>query len=298
MGRKSLPARSETLQNDRVCLFTHVNVQIYMSDSDALCSFAITERFKSLITNMKNFKTILFISFVAITILSFKSAEKVNIWMIGDSTMAQKKHERFPESGWGVAMGLHTKESATVHNHAASGRSSKSFLSEKRWQAVYDSIQPGDYVIIQFGHNDEKPDSTLHTDPYSTYQQNLKKFVEETRAKGGNPIICSSIVRRHFDGTGNLINTHGEYIKAAREVALQTNTPFVDMEALSRKVVTALGPEKSKSLYTFCKPGEYTTRKRGAQDSTHLNYKGADKAASLFVKEAKRLKLSLAAYLR
>ncbi len=247
---------------------------------------------------MKNVKALFVLSLVALMILSFKSAEKINVWMIGDSTMAQKKPDRFPESGWGVAMSKLMKNNAVVHNHAASGRSTRSFIAEKRWAAVCDSIQPGDYVIIQFGHNDEKPDSTLHTDPYTSYKQFLKRFIDETRAKGGNPIICSSIVRRHFDGKGNLLNTHGEYIKAAREVAVETNTPFIDMESCTRKLVAALGPEKSKSLYTFCKPGEYKNRSKGAQDSTHLNFAGAEKIATLFIKEVKTQKLALAKYLK
>jgi Lysophospholipase L1 and related esterases len=247
---------------------------------------------------MKTFKTLLFLFLAVITILSFKKAEKVNIWMIGDSTMASKKPERAPESGWGVAMSEFVRSNALVHNHAASGRSTKSFIDEKRWKAVSDSIQPGDYVIIEFGHNDEKPDSTLHTDPYTTYQQNLKRFVQETRFKGGIPIICSSIVRRHFDGKGNLLNSHGEYINAARQIAEQTQVSYVDMEALTRHVVSAMGPEGSKSLYTFCNPGEYKGRKNGVQDSTHLNFDGSRKVAGLFVNEAKRMKLSLAEYLK
>jgi len=247
---------------------------------------------------MKIFKTLLLLFLAAITILSFKKAEKVNIWMIGDSTMASKKPERAPESGWGVAMSEFVKSNALVRNHAASGRSTKSFIDEKRWKAVYDSIRPGDYVIIEFGHNDEKPDSTLHTDPYTTYQQNLKRFVDETRSKGGIPIICSSIVRRHFDGKGNLLNSHGEYINAARLIAEQTHTSYVDMEALTRQVVSKMGPEASKSLYTFCKPGEYKGRRNGVQDSTHLNFDGARRVAGLFVNETKRMKLPISKSLK
>ncbi len=247
---------------------------------------------------MKKIKTLLILGITAILVLSFKSADRVNIWMIGDSTMASKKPERAPESGWGVAMSEFVKSNAFVHNHAASGRSTKSFINEKRWKAVCDSIQPGDYVIIEFGHNDEKPDSTLHTDPYTTYQQNLKRFVKETRDKGGIPVICSSIVRRHFDAKGNLVNTHGEYINAARQIAEQTQTAYVDMEALTRQLVSKLGPDESKSLYTFCNPGEYKGRRNGAQDSTHLNFNGARRVTGLFVNEAKRMTLSISKYLK
>ncbi len=225
----------------------------------------------------------------AFFLFSFSPARKVTIWMIGDSTMALKKKERNPESGWGVEFKLFVNENAIVNNRAASGRSSKSFVAEKRWLVVLDSIQPGDYVIIQFGHNDEKEDSLLHTDAKTTYKQYLKKFIDETRSKGANPVICSSIVRRHFDGNGKLLDTHGDYISASREIANETNTPFIDMEAISRQLVSELGPERSKTLYTM---------RKGVLDSTHLNHDGARQIAELFVSSVKKYKLSLANFFK
>ncbi|HEY6915190.1 MAG TPA: rhamnogalacturonan acetylesterase [Paludibacter sp.] len=247
---------------------------------------------------MKKIKPLLILIILAVTVLSFKSSDKVNIWMIGDSTMANKKPDAAPETGWGMVFNEFVKTNVIVHNHAVNGRSSKSFLSEGRWRAIYDSIQPGDYVIIQFGHNDEKDEEKLHTDPFTTYKQLLKKYIDETREKGANPIICSSIVRRHFDANGNLKDTHGAYINAAREIALETNTPYIDMEAKTRKLVSKLGPEKSKSLYLFTKAGEYPNRPKGVQDSTHLNGVGARKFAGLFAKEVKRQKLPLRGLLK
>ena len=247
---------------------------------------------------MKKSIVFIFIGLFALAFLSFKNGGKVNIWMIGDSTMANKKPEAAPETGWGMVMNEFVSKDAVVHNHALNGRSSKSFLNEGRWKEVYDSIQPGDYVIIQFGHNDEKPNPKLHTDPATTYKELIKKYIDETRAKAANPIVCSSIVRRHFDENGNLKQTHGDYIKAAQEIARETNTPYVDMEALTRKFVAELGPEKSKSIYLFCKPGEYPNRKNGVQDSTHLNTFGAGLVAGLFVKDVKKQKLSLGGFLR
>lgn len=244
-------------------------------------------------------KLLLIISvLLVISALSFKSADKVNIWMIGDSTMANKSAKAAPETGWGMVMYEFVTSNATVHNHALNGRSSKSFLDEGRWKDVYDSIQPGDYVIIQFGHNDEKPNPKLHTDPGTTYKELIKKYIDETRSKGANPIVCSSIVRRHFDGKGNLKDTHGDYIKAAEEISLETKTPYIDMEALTRKLVSKLGPEKSKSVYLFCKPGEYSNRPDGVQDSTHLNTFGARQVAGLFIHEVKTQKLPIGGYLK
>lgn len=241
-------------------------------------------------------KNLLFI-LIAIVAIAFKADKKVNIWMIGDSTMAWKKPERSPESGWGVELSHFFNGEVSVHNHAASGRSSKSFVAEKRWKAVLDSIQPGDYVIIQFGHNDEKPDSTLHTDAQTTFKQYLTKFITETRSKNAIPIICSSIVRRNFSNTGELVNTHGDYIAAAREAAMASKAIYIDMEAKTRKLVTELGPEQSKTLYNFCKPGQYRTWPKGTSDSTHLNNDGARVVAGLFAAGVQEQKLDLARFI-
>jgi lysophospholipase L1-like esterase len=237
--------------------------------------------------------TLLLLATIVILVLSFKNPEQMNVWMIGDSTMANKKTEAAPETGWGMVMQEFFNEGVRLHNHAINGRSTKSFLMEGRWKSVYDSLKKGDYVIIQFGHNDAKADTLRHADPFTTYKQYIKLYIDETRSKGAFPIVCSSIVRRHFDANGNLTDTHGDYIKAARDIAHETGTPFIDMEAKTRELVTESGPEKSKLLFLFCKPGEYVNRPNGVQDSTHLNSYGAHQVAILFVDGVKELKLPL-----
>lgn len=234
---------------------------------------------------MKN-TTSLFILFLAIAIsISCTKIEETNIWMIGDSTMAAKNTNRYPESGWGVAMADYVVDKVTVHNHAASGRSTLSFINEGRWKAVADSLKKGDYVIIQFGHNDQKNKPKVYADAYGTFKTYLKKFIDESREKGAIPIVCSSIVRRHFDTDGNLKDTHGDYITAAKEIAEETNTPYIDMEALTRKLVIEMGPEKSKEIYTFTSSKE---------DSTHLNINGAGIVSGLFVDQTKAKNLPIA----
>ena len=235
---------------------------------------------------MKSLFQKIIVVFLSIFFLSFIAPPKnVTIWMIGDSTMASKKPERKPESGWGVEFAQFVKNGVVVINKAASGRSTKSFITEKRWKTVLDSIQPGDFVIIQFGHNDQRKDSLVYADANTTYKELLKKYIKETREKGGKPVICTPVVRRHFDGNGNLLDTHGDYLKVVRTVARETKTPLVDMEALTRKLVTDLGTEKSKDLFTM--------RKNGL-DSTHLCHAGAREVALLFVNDAKKQKLSIA----
>ena len=181
---------------------------------------------------------------------AFTTEKTITIFMIGDSTMANKSLEgNNQERGWGHVLGGFFSEDIVVDNHAVNGRSSKSFIDEGRWEVVLNKMKPGDYVFIQFGHNDEKPKPDRHTDPGTTFDANLKRFVEEARAKGGIPVLFNSIVRRNFRVNENavtdddfrkdkleeakegevLIDTHGEYLNSPRNVAKELNVPFVDM---------------------------------------------------------------------
>jgi lysophospholipase L1-like esterase len=218
--------------------------------------------------------------------------------MIGDSTMANKKLSAAPETGWGQVLQQFFSNEVIVSNHAQNGRSSKSFIDEGRWKVVLDSLQPGDYVIIQFGHNDQKTDSARHTDPYTSYKANLEKYVNESRAKGAIPILCTSIVRRLFDEFGNLIDTHCDYPIVTRQVAEEMNVPLIDLQRETEELVTELGPENSKKLYLYTKPGEYTNRAKGIKDDTHLCVYGANEVAKLAVNKMKELKIPLVKYLK
>lgn len=226
---------------------------------------------------------------IALTLSSCqtKSKESVDIWLIGDSTMARKSVSRNPESGWGEGLKEFFGDKAKIHNHAASGRSTRSFITEKRWEAVRDSLKPGDFVIIQFGHNDEKPAPELYTDPKSSFKENLEKFILETQKQGAHPILCSAIVRRHFESDTSLIDTHGAYIDAAQQTAEKTGVPYVDMEQLTHDLVLNLGRKRSAELYMI-----------NRKDSTHLNHGGAKAVAHLFVEDLQNSEHPLAFYLK
>jgi lysophospholipase L1-like esterase len=228
----------------------------------------------------------------------YQSQRPVHIFMIGDSTMANKKPETEPERGWGQMLQLFFTNEVKVANHARNGRSSKSFIDEGLWQVVLDSLQKGDYVIIQFGHNDQKPDSARHTDPYSTYKSNLEKYVNETRAKGAFPILCTSIVRRKFDEQGNLIDTHGDYPAVTRLVAREMDVPLLDLQVRTKNLVSDLGPEKSKVLYLQTAPGEYPNRPDGVKDDTHLCIEGATMVARMAIEAMEEWKLPVTDYLK
>ena len=218
--------------------------------------------------------------FVLVVLSLSASKHKTTIFMIGDSTMANKSYDNEkPERGWGMVLQGFFTDDIVVDNHAVNGRSTKSFIDEGRWQVVCDRIKPGDYVVIQFGHNDEKPQEDRHTDPGSTFDANLTRFINETRERGGIPILMNAVVRRNFEvkaeandddeklrdtqftGTkkkeGNiLIDTHGDYIVAPRNVAEATHTIFVDANRITHDLEQGLGPEKSKQLHMWFRPGE------------------------------------------
>ena len=221
---------------------------------------------------------------VLIVVLTSCSNEKeIQVFCIGDSTMANKPEEVFPETGWCQVLDQHFNQSVIIKNHAKNGRSSKSFIDEGRWKSVLDSLQNGDFVFIQFGHNDQKDyDSTRYTTPFGTYSDNLKKFVSESREKGANPVLFTSIVRRKFDNDGKLIDTHGDYPVATRKVASEMDVPIIDLQKLTEEWINALGDEPSKKMYVWT--DILTERyKEPRKDDTHLSLEGANKVAELAV---------------
>ncbi len=228
-------------------------------------------------------------------------AQKPTLYTIGDSTMADKiKPDENPEKGWcQVLPSFFDLNKITIDNRAVNGRSTRSFINEKRWESVYKSLKKGDYVFIQFGHNDEKiADSTRYTNPHTAYRYNLIRFVTEAREKGAIPVLFSSIARRNFNEHGVLVNTHGEYPIEARLVAQEFNVPFIDLGYFSEVLEQSYGPEKSKDLHLHFKAGEHPYYPEGKADDTHLSYKGALEIAKIVVAELTKMNLDIATRLR
>lgn len=216
--------------------------------------------------------------------------EKHTIYTIGDSTMAQKAPEKRPETGWAECIAKHLKKNSgfEVNNCALNGRSTKSFITENRWKAILENLKPGDYVFIQFGHNDNKPnDSLRYTNASTLYKENLKLFINDTRAKGAVPILFTSIVRRNFNENGVLIDTHCGYPDAMRQVAAETNTTLVDAQLITEKLVIGYGPQASTKLYLHLEPGQEANYPEGKTDNTHLCTFGANKISDLLIAELK-----------
>ncbi|TDO71028.1 lysophospholipase L1-like esterase [Flavobacterium chryseum] len=219
-------------------------------------------------------------------------AQKTTLYTIGDSTMANKKDsDRNPEHGWAQVLQPFFKDDIVVINKAVNGRSTKSFINEKRWDSIYNKLKKGDYVFIEFGHNDEKiEDSTRYTNPHTTYRYNLIRFVKEAREKGATPILLTSIARRNFNDKGVLIPTHGDYPLETRLVAQEYKVPFIDLEYLTEQLEQSYGPEKSKKLHLHFKAGENGYYDKDKADDTHLSLLGATKIAQIVVDQIKVLK--------
>jgi lysophospholipase L1-like esterase len=218
-------------------------------------------------------------------------SQKTTIYSIGDSTMATKVNPATnPEFGWCQVLPTFFKPDVVIDNRAVNGRSTKSFIAEKKWEAVYKVLKPGDYVFIQFGHNDGKvTDSLRYTNPHTAYRYNLIQFVKEAREKGAIPILFSPIARRNFNEQGVLISKHETYSMEMRLVAQEFNVPFIDMEYLTESLEIAYGPEKSKQLHLHFKPGEVSYYPEGKDDDTHLSIKGATEIAKIAVAQLKLL---------
>ncbi|WP_116106555.1 rhamnogalacturonan acetylesterase [Lewinella sp. IMCC34191] len=218
------------------------------------------------------------------------------VFLIGDSTAANKQEDKRPETGWGEMLSAYFQSGVSVDNHARNGRSSKSFRDEGLWETVRSQITRGDYVFIQFGHNDGKPDTSRFSNP-AAYGENLRRFIQETEVRGGRAVVLSPIVRRHFDEAGNLLRTHGEYPATAERIAREMKVPFIDMTTLSRKLVTGLGDPASKKLYLWVAEGGNGNYPEGVEDNTHFSPEGARTMAGLVARAIADQNIPLKKYL-
>ncbi|NMO96535.1 GDSL family lipase [Paenibacillus lemnae] len=217
--------------------------------------------------------------------------ETAIVFIAGDSTAANQSPDGYPYAGWGQMFSSFLKGDAATVNRARSGRSSKSYIEEKELQRIWDQARSGDYLLIQFGHNDQKQDTKRHTDPSTTYKQYLSEYVEGARNLGMTPVLITSVQRRFFHSDGSLKDTHGAYLDAVRELAAEKNVPLVDLADKSARLYTELGMEGSKSLFMWGAPGEFIHFSEGIQDNTHFQEYGALKIAELVVEGLKELSL-------
>ena len=238
---------------------------------------------------------ILLVAVFAVAPSSAQVQTAPHLHLAGDSTMADKPTEPpNPEHGWGQLLPKFFKDSLTVVNHAANGRSTRSFITEGRWQTLVDALRPGDWVVIQFAHNDEKIFPTARGE----FQDNVRRFVANVRTKQANPILATPCARRSFDDAGTLLDTHGDYPDVVRVVAAETKVPLLEMTRLTMSLEQQHGVEGSKRLHLWIAPGVYQRQPDGYQDNTHYSAYGAERVAALAVQEIIRLQLPLIDWLR
>ncbi len=215
-------------------------------------------------------------------------SKKITIYGIGDSTMSDYtvySTNLQPRTGWGQCLGAYFTEGVTVANHARSGRTTASFLSEGLWTPIVSALKTGDYVFIQFGHNDEKDLTTAQ------YRTNLARFIGETRQKGAIPVLLTPIARRQFSGN-TLQDTHGQFPPTMRQLAADSAVYLIDLTQKSMALVQSLGVEGSKAIYLYLNAGEYPNYPNGSADNTHLSPYGANEIARLAVEGIKELNIT------
>ena len=240
--------------------------------------------------------TILILLF-AVNISAQKSP--VTIFIAGDSTAAEKLPEKRPETGWGEMLGKFFKDGKVkIENRAMNGRSTKTFISENRWQKILDDLKKGDYVFVQFGHNDSAKEKGERYTPPEDYRKNLIKFINEVNAKKANIVLLTPVMRRRFDKDGKFYDTHGEYPDIVRAVAKEYKIPLIDMHRKSEKLLVGLGAENSKKLFLILQKGESPNYPNGLDDNTHFNPRGAEEMAKLAVEGIRETKIGLRKYLK
>jgi lysophospholipase L1-like esterase len=217
----------------------------------------------------------------------------ISIFLAGDSTIAIKETKAYPETGWGMPFTYFWDSTVTVVNKAKNGRSTKTFISEGLWKSIVDEAKEGDYVLIQFGHNDESVEKKERYATPDTFKMNLTKFVMETRAKKATPILLTPVSRRKFDKEGKALETHAAYSALTKEVAAEQQVLLIDLDEKSRALYQQFGESSSKLLFLQLQPGEHPNYPDGKVDNTHFSELGARLIAQIVLAELKNFKTEL-----
>ncbi|NYI06835.1 rhamnogalacturonan acetylesterase [Allostreptomyces psammosilenae] len=221
-----------------------------------------------------------------------RRADDYTVYVAGDSTAATKTAAARPETGWGQTLPLFLGHRVTVSNHAVNGASSKSFV-DRGWLApVLEAIRPGDRLLISFGHNDSKSeDPARYTEPFGSYQQYLRQYVDGARRRGAHPVLVTSVERRRFTADGQAYSSHGDYPRAMRELAERERVPLVDLQAESLALWQRLGPEGTKEVFLWLAAGQEPNYPDGVRDNTHFAPHGAIEVARLVARMLQRQRI-------
>ena len=226
---------------------------------------------------------------LALFLMAFVMPEKkkITVWLCGDSTMSIKEKKAYPETGWGMPFVYFWDSTVTIENLAKNGRSTSSFRNDGLWKIVLDKAGEGDYVFIQFGHNDEVATKKTYTTE-TEFKNNLKQYVSEARNKKVTPILLTPMARRKFDAAGKIEGTHDVYSQIVRDVAKEEKIILFDMDKITQQLYQRFGIENSKLLFMQLKPNEHPNYPDGKEDNTHFNELGARLVAQLVLGEIKK----------
>lgn len=262
-------------------------------------------------------RTAIFFVLISLGFLAFtiQQEKPVKVYLIGDSTMADYSGDydpgkdymktRYPLMGWGQVFqdfmasdslpkinGLIKSDSVFVDNRARGGRSTRTFFQEGRWRSVYENLEKGDFVLMQFGHNDASESKTERYVNIEGYQEFLRLYVNQTRQKGAHPIILTPVARNYPWEDGELKNVHGEYYQAAMDVAEELDVKLIDLNQRSMDHFSHKGKEYvSKNYFMHLPAGKYEAYPEGQEDNTHFQPAGAKAVAQLVFDAMKELEL-------
>jgi len=223
-----------------------------------------------------------------------KTDKAVTVYLAGNSTVVDQDRE--PWAAWGQMIPRFFKEGVSIANYAESGEALSSFLSAKRLAKILSIIKPGDYLFIEFGHNDQKQKGE-GIGPWTSYKNYLKQYINEVRQKGGIPVLVSSMHRRNFDTIGHVINTLGDYPEVVRQTAKEENVALIDLNNMSKILYEAWGPEKSVKAFVHYPANTFSGQDKELKDNTHFNAYGAYELAKCIVEGIKSNKLDITKFL-
>ena len=224
------------------------------------------------------------------------NTKATTVFLAGNSTVVDQDKE--PWAAWGQMIpSFFQAKKIAVANYAESGEALNSFRSAKRLEKILSLMKKGDYLFIEFGHNDMKQKGE-GVGAFTTYKKELLRYIADVKAKGGIPVLVTSMHRRSFDSTGHIINTFGDYPEAVRQAAKETNTALIDLNAMSKTLYEAWGPVESLKAFVHYPANTFPGQDKKLEDNTHFNTYGAWQIAKCIVNGIKEAKLGIAASLR
>ncbi|MES2317085.1 MAG: SGNH/GDSL hydrolase family protein [Pseudomonadota bacterium] len=219
------------------------------------------------------------------------------VYLAGDSTVMTNGANTYPQQGWGGRIRDYFTTGVAFSNRAVGGRSSKSFIDEGRLASILGVIKPGDYLFVQFGHNDVYSDPKLHTDPFTTYKTYLALYIDQARQYGAIPVLVTPVGRQRYDSTGKFINDFVDRTTAMKQLASEKNVPLIDLNAKSISFYNGVGVQATTDVFNWLSAGQYPNFPNGVSDITHFQEYGAGQIARLVIQGVEENKLAMRAYI-